>query len=112
PRSLRRACASPFRSPSPTNRAAERPRCSQRRLPASHSAMPEAELSALGATDQHLLFSILSKTCLPEGALGILVGFDGSANSVQALEYGARLALCRRTKPNPSLRSTPIPDRT
>lgn len=35
---------------------------------------------------------------LPEGDLGILVGFDGSANSVQALEYGARLALRRKTR--------------
>ncbi|WP_098731551.1 universal stress protein [Brevibacterium epidermidis] len=35
---------------------------------------------------------------LPEGDLGILVGFDGSANSVRALEYGARLALRRKTK--------------
>ena len=35
---------------------------------------------------------------LPEGDVGILVGFDGSANSVRALEYGARLALRRQMR--------------
>ena len=35
---------------------------------------------------------------LPEGDVGILVGFDGSANSTRALEYGARLALRRKMR--------------